>query len=468
MTETPNAGPSTTSAPSGGPTRPPLQRSRDERVLAGVCAGVARYLGIDPILVRVIIVALTIFGGGGLLLYIAGWFLLPDQGRTQSPAQQLFGSGSTITIVVTSIVIAILSIWLLSGGWWLGMWPHYGPPGFLLLVGAIALTVWLVRRNNEESPPPTAPVGAQPSPSTIPTAEVTAVTSSTNQPTQVLEPPTAPPTQPPYYGTASYEPDPVPPAPTKPSRPRSVLGLLTVSVTALVAGILITINLVNGDNQIAGTTVLAASLAVVALGLLIGSFFGRSRGLIVFGIILSVATAATSALATVDLSGGVGDRNWRPVAVSDIPDQYRLGVGQATLDLRDLSVTGSQLSEPIAASVGLGQLRVFVPSDVDVQLVGDVGLGQIEVDGRQFNQSGGTTVNDLVIDVPNEVATVPLDLKVGIGDININPFGPNGGRNATLGGSNQNQSPGPNGGTSQQGNNPSNQKNQNSGQGANQ
>lgn len=54
-----------------------LYRSRDERMIAGVAGGIAQYLGIDPTLVRIAFVAATLFGGWGLLAYIALAIIMP-------------------------------------------------------------------------------------------------------------------------------------------------------------------------------------------------------------------------------------------------------------------------------------------------------------------------------------------------------------------------------------------------------
>ena len=54
-----------------------LQRPAKGRVLAGVCLGVARQYKLDVTLVRVVMVALTVTGGVGLIAYIAGWLLIP-------------------------------------------------------------------------------------------------------------------------------------------------------------------------------------------------------------------------------------------------------------------------------------------------------------------------------------------------------------------------------------------------------
>lgn len=58
---------------------PRLTRSRDDRVIAGVCAGLARYLGIDPVLVRIAALLLIFAGGVGIVLYVIGWIAMPEE-----------------------------------------------------------------------------------------------------------------------------------------------------------------------------------------------------------------------------------------------------------------------------------------------------------------------------------------------------------------------------------------------------
>lgn len=54
-----------------------LYRSRDDKMVAGVCAGIAEYLDIDPVFVRLIWAALILFEGFGLLLYILFAIIVP-------------------------------------------------------------------------------------------------------------------------------------------------------------------------------------------------------------------------------------------------------------------------------------------------------------------------------------------------------------------------------------------------------
>jgi phage shock protein PspC (stress-responsive transcriptional regulator) len=69
-----------------------LRRPFQGRMLAGVAAGAARYLGIDPVIIRIAFVVLTFAGGAGIPLYLAGLLLIPDEGSDQSIAGSLFSS----------------------------------------------------------------------------------------------------------------------------------------------------------------------------------------------------------------------------------------------------------------------------------------------------------------------------------------------------------------------------------------
>ena len=56
-----------------------LYRSKTNRVLAGVCGGLAEYFGLDATLIRVLFVLLAVLGGAGLVLYVAMWIIVPNQ-----------------------------------------------------------------------------------------------------------------------------------------------------------------------------------------------------------------------------------------------------------------------------------------------------------------------------------------------------------------------------------------------------
>jgi phage shock protein PspC (stress-responsive transcriptional regulator) len=73
-------------AVNGQPGARPLRRSGDDRMLAGVAGGIARYLNADVTLVRVIIAALALCTGAGVALYGAAWLLIPADGHDQPAA----------------------------------------------------------------------------------------------------------------------------------------------------------------------------------------------------------------------------------------------------------------------------------------------------------------------------------------------------------------------------------------------
>jgi phage shock protein PspC (stress-responsive transcriptional regulator) len=69
-----------------------LIRHRDDRMVAGVASGIAGYVAVDTLLVRIAFAVLTIVGGVGIPLYLACWLLIPDEGATQSIATDFTSS----------------------------------------------------------------------------------------------------------------------------------------------------------------------------------------------------------------------------------------------------------------------------------------------------------------------------------------------------------------------------------------
>jgi phage shock protein C len=69
-----------------------LVRSRKDRMLAGVCAGVADYFGIDVTLIRVVVAVVSLMtGGAGVLAYLVAWLIIPEEGENTSMAGNLVG-----------------------------------------------------------------------------------------------------------------------------------------------------------------------------------------------------------------------------------------------------------------------------------------------------------------------------------------------------------------------------------------
>jgi phage shock protein PspC (stress-responsive transcriptional regulator) len=112
-----------------------LERSRDDRMLAGVCGGLARYFGIHPAFYRVGFVVLTLIGGAGILIYAAAALVIPDEGQEDSIASGVLRErrerpwpliGLGLVAVAGAVLLSNVSIWprgdaawilLLLAGW---------------------------------------------------------------------------------------------------------------------------------------------------------------------------------------------------------------------------------------------------------------------------------------------------------------------------------------------------------------
>ena len=88
-TAEPAASTDTTTRPEAGPLAGPqrLCRPAQGRMLAGVAAGIARYLDVNVTLIRIVLAVLTVLGGAGVPIYLAGWLLMPED-EGQSVASQ--------------------------------------------------------------------------------------------------------------------------------------------------------------------------------------------------------------------------------------------------------------------------------------------------------------------------------------------------------------------------------------------
>src|SRR5262249_58317924 len=124
-----------------------IRRSKRDRRVAGVARGLGRHLDIDPVILRVAFVVLTFFGGVGLLLYIALWLLLPEDGSDWAKIK-LDRRSRTVALVIVGTLALLL---LVSHGWW-------GDGGtffwLAIVVGVIALATQLPRRDRERPRPP--------------------------------------------------------------------------------------------------------------------------------------------------------------------------------------------------------------------------------------------------------------------------------------------------------------------------
>ncbi len=165
--------------------------------------------------------------------------------------------------------------------------------------------------------------------------------------------------------------------------------------------------------------VLPGALIVVGIVLIAAARTGRHSPLIILGVILTVILTLASSL-DIRLQGGVGERTERPATLADVQSEYRLSVGQLTIDLTSVDFSTSP-NPRVTASVGIGQLEIRVPKDARVVAVAHAGAGQVMVFGRE--ESGFdvdlTARRPPGFELQAGTGVLRLDLSVGLGQIEV-------------------------------------------------
>jgi phage shock protein PspC (stress-responsive transcriptional regulator) len=120
-----------------------LERSRSDRKLAGVSGGLARYFDLDPIIFRIGFIILTVLGGSGLLVYVAGWLILPEEGKDQSIAGDVLRNRREKPWAVIGLGLLALAGLTLVGS--TDLWPS-GDGVWIVLAVLGAIILWRQRR----------------------------------------------------------------------------------------------------------------------------------------------------------------------------------------------------------------------------------------------------------------------------------------------------------------------------------
>lgn len=427
-----------------------LARTRQERMLAGVCGGLARRTNVDPIVYRV---AFGVLGclGVGVFLYGAAWVLLPRDDRDRSVLEGRLGRHVDGPVVLAIFVAVLVVPGLLAPA-------SLAPPTIALIVvlGIAALTAHqrgadlvgaLRGAPSRLRFSRLAPADAAPPTSTQPDPRPSAPSEPHTGPQPASAPYGPPPLghQPPEYQPPAYHPpaygSPYPPpwtetattleypTPYAPSpagenagerRGGPLLTLVTLGVALIVAGVL-TALAVTGPVRPKPEVILAAAVLTIGLGLLLGTWYGHGRPLVAAGLVASIALVATAAISVppqggLMLSEGFGVRTWQPHV--DVRQPYQLGAGEATLDLTGLR---EGRSYDYTAKVGMGELLVRVPADARVIVHVDVKLGEVVIDDEPLESGPGIhTTRTLPATVTQgEAAAIELHLAARIGEVRV-------------------------------------------------
>jgi hypothetical protein len=195
--------------------------------------------------------------------------------------------------------------------------------------------------------------------------------------------------------------------PRNPRRRGPILFFFTLALVALAEGVL-------GVVDLAGVAVTdsaypALALGIIALMLLVGSFWGRAGGLIALGLVAALVTA----LATASSQFPEDHHTFAPTTPGEVRNSYEFGGGEFLLDLSGVDDVEALDGRDIAIDGVGGRVEVLVPDgmDVDVQtqvVAGDSRVFDQRSDGFDITQNGFLDGGDEVPDM-----TITIDLVAG-------------------------------------------------------
>jgi phage shock protein PspC (stress-responsive transcriptional regulator) len=330
-------------------------RPRDRRWLGGVSSGLGAYFDLSPTIYRIAFVALALAGGTGILLYIAAWLVIPDEGADDSVVASILKREHEHPKRAVGIaLLAFVAILILGSA---NVWPDPGNVWLAAALAGAALVWWQLGGRRSAS------TGAV--------------------------------TEPEVRGRESLF-------------PLASGGLLVaVGVIALLdlGGVW------NADwRWVLGAMVVALGL-VVALGAVTGRSIGGVLGI---GLLVIAALALTLAV-RVPLFEGFGDKTEHPVETSALHSKYELGIGNFDVDLSDLALARGETK--IKATLGIGDLTVQVPRDVTVEVDARAGAGDVIVFGQE--DDGTSVHTHVRETRTGATGVLVLDAHVGLGRVTV-------------------------------------------------
>lgn len=390
-----------TSAASGQTVSGELIRPIEGRVLAGVSQGIADRFDLPVWIPRAFFIITAIFGGVGVLLYVAGWALMRGEGESDTVVERLLqGTNSWrswlgIGLLFIAAMILLDQLTFLPGGviWAVALLAV----GFLLYSGQLPIRSETDRIDD-------------------PKEGVQQMTTKEDLHTDVGgDSPTGGATTPPTPPVPTPTPPLLPPNASKPKE-RSILGRVTLGLAVLGMGILAIFDTVpNSPIEPRAHHYLALAVTIIGVGLLVGAFAGRARWLILVAVVL-MPTLLFSPLFNADwtLGGDSFDLLVEPQTFTEVEDFYSLDVGNLVIDLTELPWDGQTLD--ITARVDAGNLEIRLPADVGIVGEASVDVGRV-ADG--FRESTGLGNPSLTFDETGSEGTVLLDAAVDVGNIDI-------------------------------------------------
>lgn len=405
-----------TTTPGAPPTPSPLRslrRSTTDTKIAGVCGGLAQALRVDPLVLRIAVVVLAVFGGSGVLIYALAWLLVPEEGQQESAAQRLVRGRGDISVLapIAGLVLGLVLINTIFGD---------GPSGFVVVAVLAGVGIVVALRGERDpltNPPPRQADSYGRTAGTAYATPPMAPYPVTAYPPGVGAPP------PPVSGW--LPPGPVPPPragkPPKPPRPPAgPLAALTLSGAVLLTGAAWVVAELAGSD-VGPLFALGLATAAVGVGIAAASVWGRAGALPVLGATLVVALVLTGAIRDEVPGRGWGDATYRPTSVTAAERRIDRAAGDVTVDLRSVPLDGRRVS--VRARLAAGDLLVIVPAGValevsaDIRRAGEIVLpdtGPAQADEVHFSPSATYRSSSGA-----EKGTVVLDLDMSFGRLEV-------------------------------------------------
>ena len=383
-------------------TRP--RRLDDDRIIGGVAAGLSAWLGVPVVAVRLAFVIAALLNGIGVLVYVALWFAMPVDGNDEP---------SRVRIVVAAVFAGSAALLILERF----DLPRSGILLPLLLVG-IGVALW------QRNPPrrPRSPMPTQRSttePASLTDAEPTATRTTSTR------------TRREWRGRRVAR-------VSRERRPFSPLARIGVALAFAALAIAL---LADRGDVFDLTMSRGASLLLVVLGavLFVGARYGHARSLTVLAlpVALFLPVASTFDDLDVDPFRHMGSRTYYADDVSSsLAPTYRNGLGNVTLDLRDLD--RNQRAYRTTVRTAVGSIDVYVPNGPQVVLRARVGAGTIRVDDFPVDPATGAPARriravdadgrdlDRTTILPGDpgAGSIEIDAASGLGSIRVVRLGP--------------------------------------------
>jgi phage shock protein PspC (stress-responsive transcriptional regulator) len=376
-----------------------LRRASDRPMLGGVAEGIGRHLDVDPLLIRVVFAALTVFGGAGLVLYVLAWLTIPRDDEHDSILSRPLRRDPDKVMTVGLAIAAVVTAATMIGAFRFGA-PNPVP---LLVVSLLALGVFslLSRRPDRlgrEAPTGTVQTVASGGGATTPPFDEREGTTDV-LPVHVGGDGGATGYRPPTPGAS--------PPPRPPRAPRSHLFAITMAVIAITLGALWVYD--DTGHTVSPSVYPGTALAIIAAGLVVGAWWGRSRLLIFAGLLATVLTVATSVIGP----GPNGERIYTPTSTAELHSSYRHGAGRIVVHLEDLVDPANLDGRTVSIKSGVGQVQVIVPSSIDVAVDAHVDHGDIH--GLAGTEDLGQGEEQVTAARGSHDLTV--DIRLGLGQI---------------------------------------------------